>query len=156
MVKTLFAEQKKLLDHFFSAIDMAHVEAALALLLDCKGSVVFSGVGKSGHIAEKIAATFASTGTRAFFLSPANALHGDIGRVGADDVCLFFSKGGESAELLQLAEHVHPHRFGKWDVLSLHPALDIAVDALDMQMVVLKLPCIQQVRASVEETSNLP
>ena len=72
------------------------------LLLHCRGRVVVSGIGKSGHIAAKIASTLASTGTPAFFLHPAEASHGDLGMVTADDVVLAISYSGESNELLAL------------------------------------------------------
>ena len=76
--------------------------AAVDLILACKGRVVVSGIGKSGHIARKIAATFASTGTPAFFVHPAEASHGDLGMVTSDDVMVAFSNSGETAELLAI------------------------------------------------------
>lgn len=76
--------------------------AAVRAILSSPGSVVVCGVGKSGLIARKIAATLASTGTRAFFLHPADAAHGDLGMVGSGDVVLAISKSGEGDELLQL------------------------------------------------------
>jgi len=75
---------------------------AVALLIACKGRVVVSGMGKSGHIARKIASTLASTGTPAFFVHPAEASHGDLGMVTADDVMIALSYSGESAELLTI------------------------------------------------------
>jgi arabinose-5-phosphate isomerase len=75
--------------------------AAVRAILEAPG-VVVCGVGKSGLIARKIAATLASTGTRAFFLHPADAAHGDVGMVGAGDVVIAVSKSGEGDELLQL------------------------------------------------------
>ncbi|MFZ2587565.1 MAG: KpsF/GutQ family sugar-phosphate isomerase [Alphaproteobacteria bacterium] len=72
---------------------------AVELVLACKGRVVVSGVGKSGHIGGKIAATLASTGTPAFFVHPTEALHGDLGMIGAADVVLALSHSGESKEL---------------------------------------------------------
>jgi arabinose-5-phosphate isomerase len=72
---------------------------AVALLLACKGRAVVSGIGKSGHIGRKIAATLASTGTPAFFLHPAEAAHGDLGMVTGQDVFIGISNSGESAEL---------------------------------------------------------
>jgi len=83
---------------------------AVDLIAASKGRVIVSGVGKSGHIARKIAATLTSTGTPAAFLHPVEGLHGDLGLVGADDVALLLSKSGESAELLTLLEHLR--RFG--------------------------------------------
>ena len=76
--------------------------AAVALLLNCRGRVVVSGIGKSGHIARKIAATLASTGTPAFFVHPAEASHGDLGMVTKDDVFIGISHSGESEELVAI------------------------------------------------------
>lgn len=75
---------------------------AVDLLLGCDGRVVVSGIGKSGHIARKVAATFASTGTAAFFVHPAEASHGDLGMITADDVLVAISNSGETAELLAI------------------------------------------------------
>jgi arabinose-5-phosphate isomerase len=79
---------------------------AVALVADSPGRVIVAGVGKSGLIGRKIAATLTSTGTPATFLSPMDALHGDLGIVDADDVALLLSKSGESDELLSLLEHL--------------------------------------------------
>ena len=76
--------------------------AALALILECRGRVVVSGIGKSGHIARKLAATLASTGTPAFFVHPAEASHGDLGMVTPDDVVIMLSNSGETEELMLL------------------------------------------------------
>jgi arabinose-5-phosphate isomerase len=75
---------------------------AIRILLQCRGRVVVSGIGKSGHIARKIAATFASTGTPAFFVHPAEASHGDLGMVTRDDVFVALSNSGETSELLTI------------------------------------------------------
>lgn len=75
---------------------------ACELILDCKGRVVVSGVGKSGHIARKIAATLASTGTPAMFVHPAEASHGDMGMITRDDLVLAISYSGGSDEILNL------------------------------------------------------
>ncbi|TCL03589.1 arabinose 5-phosphate isomerase [Sodalis ligni] len=72
---------------------------ACRLLLDCRGKVVVSGMGKSGHIGKKIAASLASTGTPAFFVHPAEALHGDLGMIGAQDAVIFISYSGRAREL---------------------------------------------------------
>ena len=76
--------------------------AAVSLILACKGRVIVSGIGKSGHIARKIASTMSSTGTPAYFLHPAEASHGDLGMVRHDDVFIGISYSGESDELLQI------------------------------------------------------
>ncbi|RJG07279.1 KpsF/GutQ family sugar-phosphate isomerase [Noviherbaspirillum cavernae] len=75
---------------------------AVGLLLNCGGRVVVSGIGKSGHIARKIAATLASTGTPALFVHPAEAAHGDLGMVTEDDAFVAISYSGESTELLAI------------------------------------------------------
>lgn len=76
--------------------------AAVACILECKGRVVVSGMGKSGHIGGKIASTFASTGTPAFFMHPAEASHGDLGMITAGDVVIALSNSGESDEILAI------------------------------------------------------
>ena len=80
----------------------ASFEAAVTLILQCKGRIVVSGMGKSGHIGGKIAATFASTGTPAFFMHPAEASHGDLGMITDGDVVIALSNSGESDELLNI------------------------------------------------------
>ncbi len=81
------------------------LEAAIAAIRAARGKVIVSGMGKSGHIGRKVAATLASTGTPAFFLHPAEASHGDLGMVSQDDVVLAFSWSGETAELADLIEY---------------------------------------------------
>ena len=75
---------------------------ALDIVLACRGRVVVSGIGKSGHIARKIASTMASTGTPAFFVHPAEAMHGDLGMITRDDVLIALSYSGETEELLRM------------------------------------------------------
>ena len=76
--------------------------AAVRLILDSRGRVVVSGIGKSGHIARKLAATFASTGTPAYFVHAAEAVHGDLGMITRDDVLIAISNSGENDELLTI------------------------------------------------------
>lgn len=75
---------------------------AVRLLFECPGCVIVAGIGKAGLVGQKIAATMASTGTRAHFLHPAEALHGDLGRVHADDVVLVLSQSGETEEVVRM------------------------------------------------------
>lgn len=79
---------------------------ALDAMQDCRGRVIVSGMGKAGLIGQKIAATMASTGTPSFFMHPAEALHGDLGMIKSDDVCLFLSNSGESDEITRLLPFV--------------------------------------------------
>ena len=83
-------------------IDQEQYQVALELLLKCKGHVVVCGMGKSGHVGKKIAASFSSTGTPSFFLHPAEAFHGDLGMLTKDDVVILISNSGETNEILQL------------------------------------------------------
>jgi len=76
--------------------------AAVELILGCHGRMIVSGMGKSGHVARKIASTMASTGTPAYFVHPAEASHGDLGMITRDDVLLALSNSGESEELLRI------------------------------------------------------
>jgi arabinose-5-phosphate isomerase len=76
--------------------------AAVSLILACKGRVIVSGIGKSGHIARKIASTLSSTGTPAYFVHPAEASHGDLGMITRGDVFIALSNSGESAELVEI------------------------------------------------------
>lgn len=83
---------------------------AVSMLLDAKGRVIVSGMGKSGHIARKIAATLASTGTPAHFVHPAEASHGDLGMLARGDVVMMLSNSGETPELADMIAHTR--RFG--------------------------------------------
>lgn len=83
---------------------------AVGLMLAAKGRVIVSGMGKSGHVARKIAATFSSTGTPAYFVHPAEASHGDMGAIAKQDVVLLLSKGGETAELSDLLTYAKRFR----------------------------------------------
>src|SRR5262252_4648210 len=78
---------------------------ACAICLQCRGRVIVTGMGKSGHIAGKIAATLASTGTPSFFMHAAEASHGDIGMITREDVLLALSNSGETPEVLLLIPH---------------------------------------------------
>ncbi len=84
----------------------AGFERAVQMLAECPGRVAVTGMGKSGIICRKIAATFSSTGTSAFFLHPGEAIHGDLGAVREDDVVLALSHSGETEELIRLLESI--------------------------------------------------
>jgi arabinose-5-phosphate isomerase len=84
----------------------ARFDCAVQLLLRCEGRVILTGMGKSGIICQKIAATLTSTGTASFFLHPAEAMHGDLGVIRSDDVVVALSYSGETDELLRLLESI--------------------------------------------------
>jgi len=79
---------------------------AIKIILDTQGKLIITGVGKSGLVGAKMAATFASTGTSSFFLHPTEALHGDLGMIGKDDTLLAISSSGESEELTKILPHI--------------------------------------------------
>ncbi|MDQ7061842.1 MAG: KpsF/GutQ family sugar-phosphate isomerase [Sulfurimonas sp.] len=99
--QTLLASAKNIDDVF---------DKAVAIILKCTGKLVITGVGKSGLIGAKMAATFASTGTPSFFLHPTEALHGDLGMISPNDVVIAISYSGESEELSSILPHIK--RFG--------------------------------------------
>jgi arabinose-5-phosphate isomerase len=80
----------------------AEFDLAIELMLGCRGSVIVTGMGKAGWIGQKISASLASTGTRSHFLHPAEAIHGDLGRIGSEDLVLAFSNSGETSEIVTL------------------------------------------------------
>jgi arabinose-5-phosphate isomerase len=99
--RRVFAVEIAALAALASRIDASFARAC-ALLLACRGRVVCTGMGKSGHVARKIAATLASTGTPAFFMHPGEASHGDLGMVADGDVVLALSNSGEAEEILTI------------------------------------------------------
>jgi len=88
-----------------SKIDEKFVELT-ELIFSCRGRIVLSGMGKSGHIARKIASTFSSTGTAAFFMHPGEASHGDLGMIQREDIVIFFSNSGKSDELTAIIPNI--------------------------------------------------
>ena len=82
------------------------IEKAIDLIVNSKGKLIVTGVGKSGLVGAKIAATLASTGTSSYFLHPTEAMHGDLGMIGKDDIVLGISYSGESEELIQILPHL--------------------------------------------------
>lgn len=106
MLKNLFQKQREALNYFFDHLDHAACERLFDELTACTGSLFFTGIGKSSYIAQKIAATMLSTGTKAFYLPPIDALHGDLGMLSTQDLLLVLSKSGETDELLALLPSV--------------------------------------------------
>lgn len=106
MLKELITKERQNLDHFFENLDLAATEKLIDTLENCNGTLFFSGIGKSEVMAKKIAVTMASIGTKALFIAPTNALHGDIGLLTAQDILIMLSRGGETEELVNLIPHV--------------------------------------------------
>ena len=102
--REILHDEARALDALADSLD-GPFEQAVRVILDCKGKLIVSGLGKSGHIARKIAATFASTGTTATFLHLAEAIHGDLGMASAGDAAMLISQSGETAELEAVIDH---------------------------------------------------
>jgi arabinose-5-phosphate isomerase len=98
----LFKSQQNHLNYFFQNLNLSQALTFTQTLLNCNGTIFFSGVGKSGFVANKISQTLISLGIRAGFLSPVDALHGDIGARSSSDILVLFSKSGNTEELLRL------------------------------------------------------
>ncbi len=113
---------------------------AVELLVGCCGCVIVTGIGKAGLIGQKVAATLASTGTRSHFLHPAEAVHGDLGRVSPSDCLLVFSASGETAEVVRLLPPVL-----QWDVPVV--AVTCREDSTLAQAATVKLPLGKMVEA---------
>ncbi|MEO8485418.1 MAG: KpsF/GutQ family sugar-phosphate isomerase [Betaproteobacteria bacterium] len=105
LARDVLATEARAIDALAGRIGASFV-AALRCLYDCRGRVVVSGLGKSGHVARKLAATLASTGTPAFFVHPAEAQHGDLGMITPGDVVVMLSNSGETDELVTLVPHL--------------------------------------------------
>lgn len=108
MVSTreLLEKTRTELNKFFDQVDTEALDKIVDVMNASKGMIIFTGVGKSGMIAGKIAVTMTSTGTRALFLSPTDSMHGDMGFVGKGDIVFLLSKSGESDELLTLVPYL--------------------------------------------------
>jgi arabinose-5-phosphate isomerase len=102
--RDILHDEARALDALADSLD-GPFEGAVALILDCPGKLIVSGLGKSGHVARKIAATFASTGTTATFLHLAEAIHGDLGMAAKGDVAILISQSGETVELEPVIDH---------------------------------------------------
>lgn len=102
LVKQLLEQQQQHLAYYFQHIDPLALGRAVELCANTKGLIVLTGVGKSGIVAEKIAMTLISTGTRALYVPPTNFLHGDIGILSSEDMLMLISRSGETEELLDI------------------------------------------------------
>jgi len=100
-LKSVIQNESDSLSQLSDSIDKKYV-AAVELIKKCKGKLVITGVGKSGHIGKKIAATFSSTGTPSFFMHSTEGVHGDLGMITENDVVILISNSGETSEVLNL------------------------------------------------------
>ena len=101
-IKRTITSERDAVTELLSRLHTSALEAACELLINCKGRIVVTGMGKSGHIGNKIAATLASTGSPSFFVHPGEAAHGDMGMITENDVVIALSNSGESSEIITL------------------------------------------------------
>ncbi|MDX1948955.1 MAG: KpsF/GutQ family sugar-phosphate isomerase [Rickettsiales bacterium] len=126
---------------------------AVELILNCQGKLVLSGMGKSGHIATKIAATFASTGTPAIFVHPAEASHGDLGMISKNDIAILLSNSGETAELRDVIFYCK--RFSIPIISIVRRKTSMLVEAADIPFVLPAVPEASPVAAPTTSTTMM-
>ena len=116
----LFEHYKKHIDvlaESMELIDPIKAYEFVDLLLNCKGKIFFTGVGKNGHVAAKATSTFSSIGVPCFFINPVDSVHGDMGVINEDDILIAISKSGNTEELIHFLKHVE-HKNCK--IVSIH------------------------------------
>ncbi len=118
MLAELLNEQRRNIEQYFDSLDLTAVAQVVHECLNTKGLIIFTGVGKSGIIAEKIAMTMISTGTKALYLPPTNLLHGDIGILSENDLFIVMSRSGETQELLSLVPFVKKRKSRSLAIVS--------------------------------------
>ena len=150
-IKTIQTEIEGL-NSLFSCFNENYVKA-IDLILNCKGRVVVSGMGKSGHIGNKIAATLASTGTPAFFIHPAEASHGDLGMITNDDVVILLSNSGETKELRDIIFYCR--RFEIPIIAMVRRAESDLVKSSTIAFVLSKIPEANKVNAPTTSTTMM-
>jgi arabinose-5-phosphate isomerase len=150
-IKTIQTEIEGL-NSLFSCFNENYVKA-IDLILNCKGRVVVSGMGKSGHIGNKIAATLASTGTPAFFIHPAEASHGDLGMITTDDVVILLSNSGETKELRDIIFYCR--RFEIPIIAMVRRAESELVKSSTIAFVLSKIPEANKVNAPTTSTTMM-
>lgn len=126
---------------------------AVKLILSCKGKLVISGMGKSGHIATKIAATFSSTGTPAIFVHPAEASHGDLGMIAKDDIVILLSNSGETVELRDIIFYCK--RFSIPIISIVRRKTSTLVEASDIPFILPEVPEASPVAAPTTSTTMM-
>ena len=100
-IKDVLAKERDAISYLIDNIDEAELIKTVDIIKNCRGRVIFMGVGKSGHIGKKLAATFASLGIPSFFVHSTEAMHGDLGMILKDDVAILISNSGNTAEVVQ-------------------------------------------------------
>ncbi|CAH9088072.1 unnamed protein product [Cuscuta europaea] len=130
----LFKAQQKYLNHFFQNLDLSQTLTFAHTLLNAKGTIFFTGVGKSGFVAQKISQTLVSLGIKSGVLSPLDALHGDIGILATQDLLVMLSKSGSTEELVRLVPYVKAKGVFLISVTSVKPNSLMSVSDLSVHL----------------------
>ena len=150
---------KKVLKYEIEGLNALHsvldenFNAIVEHILKVKGRLIISGMGKSGHVARKIAATFASTGTPAYFVHPAEASHGDLGMITEDDCLLLLSNSGETTELRDMIEYAK--RFSIPLIAMVRRETSMLVSAADKSLILPDIPEASPVNAPTTSTTMM-
>jgi arabinose-5-phosphate isomerase len=147
-IKTEIKGLEALLDYF--GLEFCQV---IELILQCKGRIIFSGIGKSGHIANKIAATLASTGTSSFFIHPSEASHGDLGMITKDDIVILLSNSGETKELTDIIYYCNNNNITLIGIVRRSKS-DL-VDISDVSLILPEIPEANDVKAPTTSTTMM-
>ncbi len=147
--RKVFTQEIKGLQALESWLD-ENFSKALDIIYSCKGRVILSGMGKSGHIARKIAATMASTGTPALFVHPGEASHGDLGMVTKDDVIILLSNSGETAELGDIINY--SRRFSIPLIGIVRRSTSVLVAAADVSLILPAIPEVTEINVPTTST----
>jgi len=105
-VKAFYKSHIDTIEKSLLSLDFDEVDLFVDIILNCKGKVFFTGVGKNGHVAAKAASTFSSIGVSCFYLNPVDSVHGDMGVINTDDLIITISKSGNAEELISFLYHV--------------------------------------------------
>ncbi len=150
--KRVFEQEIKGLEALRDALD-EHFARAVDVIAGLKGRLIVSGMGKSGHIARKIAATMASTGTPALFVHPGEASHGDLGMITRDDAVMLLSNSGETSELRDIIHYTR--RFSIPLIGMARRATSALIEASDVPLVLPAVPEVSPVDAPTTSTTMM-
>lgn len=132
-IQELFSSYQNELSSFFSLVNVKEAESVFHAFRECRGLLFFSGVGKSSFVAKKIASTMTATGTRASFISPTEAMHGDVGIISSEDLFIGISNSGEADEIISLIPYIRK-KGAKVVAMSSNPASRLVKNA-DLRMI---------------------
>ena len=116
-VKSFYKAHIDTIEKSLLSLDFDDVNLFVDLIINCKGKIFFTGVGKNGHVAAKATSTFSSIGVPCFYLNPVDSVHGDMGVIDSKDLIIAISKSGNTEELVNFLHHVHPK---ECTVVSIH------------------------------------